>query len=52
MRCDGHPHPHRGQPLLKGRRVVCLGIRDNYSFMQSDLMDLPQTKVGRHLQSI
>jgi predicted protein tyrosine phosphatase len=42
----------RFQLLLKGKRVVCLGIPDNYSFMQSELVDLLKTKVGRHLPGV
>lgn len=36
---------------LKGKRVVCLGIPDNYSFMQPALVALLRAKVGRHLSA-
>lgn len=31
---------------LKGKRVVVLGIRDEYDFMQPELIGLPLRKVG------
>jgi predicted protein tyrosine phosphatase len=39
----------RFQPQLAGRRVVCLGIPDNYRFMQPELVKLLHTKVTPHL---
>jgi predicted protein tyrosine phosphatase len=30
---------------LRGKRVVCLGIRDDYQFMQPELVDLLEEKV-------
>lgn len=35
--------------LLKGRRVVCLGIPDDYQYMQPELVELLQRKVGGYL---
>lgn len=35
---------------LRGKRVVCLGIPDNYTFMDPALVRLLKQKVGRHLQ--
>jgi predicted protein tyrosine phosphatase len=31
---------------LKGKRVVVLGIRDDYDFMQPELIELPLRKAG------
>lgn len=36
-------------PQLKGRRVICLDIPDDYDFMQPELVALLEKKVGRHL---
>ncbi|WP_068825672.1 low molecular weight protein tyrosine phosphatase family protein [Pseudomonas sp. BMS12] len=36
--------------LLKGRRVVCLGIPDDYQYMQPELVELLQRKVGGYLR--
>ncbi len=41
----------RFQPQLAGRRVVCLGIPDNYQFMQPALVNLLRIKVTPHLPS-
>ena len=35
---------------LRGKRVVCLGIPDDYEFMQPELVDLLKAKVGEHLR--
>ena len=35
---------------LRGKRVVCLGIPDDYQFMQPELVDLLEVKVGRYLR--
>jgi predicted protein tyrosine phosphatase len=32
---------------LRGKRVVCLGIRDDYEFMQPELIDLLEAKFGK-----
>jgi predicted protein tyrosine phosphatase len=39
----------RFQPHLAGKRVVCLGIPDNYQFMQPALVNLLRIKVTPHL---
>ncbi|RYG91653.1 MAG: phosphotyrosine protein phosphatase [Alphaproteobacteria bacterium] len=36
----------RFQGELKGKRVVCLDIPDNYEFMQPELVELLEKKVG------
>lgn len=36
-------------PFLKNKRVVCLGIADNYDFMDPDLVQLLKAKVPRFL---
>ncbi len=36
--------------LLKGRRVICLGIPDDYQYMQPELVDLLQRKAGCYLR--
>lgn len=41
----------RFKPYLKGKRVICLEIPDNYDFMDPDLIRLLQDKVPRHLPS-
>lgn len=41
----------RHQPQLRGKRVICLDIPDNYKFMDATLVKLLKTKVGRHLPS-
>jgi predicted protein tyrosine phosphatase len=39
----------RFKPQLAGKRVVCLGIPDNYKFMQPVLVNLLRLKVTPHL---
>jgi predicted protein tyrosine phosphatase len=39
----------RFKPQLAGKRVVCLGIPDNYQFMQPALVKLLRIKVTPHL---
>ena len=36
-------------PHLKGRRVICLDIPDDYDFMQPELVALLEKKVGRRI---
>lgn len=36
--------------LLKGKRLVCLNIPDDYEYMQPELIQLLETKVARHVQ--
>lgn len=35
---------------LKGKRIVCLDIPDDYAFMQPELVALLEKRVGRHLE--
>lgn len=37
------------RPHLRGKRVICLDIPDNYEFMDSRLIELLAKKVGPHL---
>ena len=37
---------------LKSKRVICLDIPDNYRFMDPALVQLLETKVGRHLPAV
>lgn len=39
----------RFQKQLKGKQVICLDIKDNYAFMQPELIEILRTKVRRHL---
>jgi predicted protein tyrosine phosphatase len=39
----------RFKASLAGKRVVCLGIPDNYQYMQPELVNLLRIKVTRHL---
>lgn len=39
----------RYKQYLKGQRVICLDIPDDYSYMDPALVTLLQTKVPRHL---
>ena len=41
----------RFRPQLAGKRVVCLGIPDNYQFMQPALVNLLRMKVTPHLRN-
>ena len=36
--------------LLKGKRLVCLDIPDNYEYMQPELVQLLKTKVPKYLR--
>jgi predicted protein tyrosine phosphatase len=38
------------QAQLRGKRVVCLGIPDDYQFMQPELVDLLEAKVSKHVR--
>lgn len=40
----------RFKPHLKGKRVICLDIADDYAFMQPELVALLETKVGPFLR--
>ncbi len=35
---------------LKGRRVICLGIPDDYDYMQPELIELLERKAGSYLR--
>lgn len=35
---------------LKGKRVICLDIPDDYAFMQPELVALLEKRVGPHLR--
>jgi predicted protein tyrosine phosphatase len=35
---------------LKGKRVVCLDIPDKFEYMQPDLVELLQIKVGKYIK--
>lgn len=37
------------QPHLRGKRIVCLDIPDEYDFMDPELVALLEAKVPRHL---
>lgn len=37
---------------LRGQRVICLDIPDNYRFMEPALIKLLKAKVGRHLAQV
>jgi predicted protein tyrosine phosphatase len=39
----------RFRTSLKGRRVVCLDIPDNYQFMDPELVRILEMKLARHL---
>jgi len=39
----------RYRSVLKGKRVICLNIPDDYAFMDPVLVELLTTKVPRHL---
>ena len=39
----------RFKPQLSGKRVICLGIPDNYRFMEPALVKLLETKVKPYL---
>ncbi|WP_394559222.1 low molecular weight protein tyrosine phosphatase family protein [Aquipseudomonas alcaligenes] len=36
--------------LLKERRVICLGIPDDYQYLQPELVELLQRKAGAYLR--
>lgn len=37
-------------PQLKGKKLVCLDIADNYTFMQPELVALLEKKMASHLR--
>ncbi|PYC27535.1 phosphotyrosine protein phosphatase [Aquipseudomonas alcaligenes] len=40
----------RFAPWLKGKRVICLGIADDYQYMQPELVELLERKAGGYLR--
>ena len=40
----------RFAPWLRGKRVICLDIPDDYDFMQTELVELLRRKVGAYLR--
>ena len=36
--------------LLKGKRLVCLDVPDNYTYMQPELVTLLKSKVSRYIR--
>ena len=41
----------RFQKQLQGKRLICLEIKDKYDFMQPELIEILQAKVGRHIRA-
>jgi predicted protein tyrosine phosphatase len=39
-------------PLLKDKRVIVLGIRDNYACMEPELIEILKRKVSAHLPEL
>jgi len=39
----------RFRAALRGQRVICLDIPDDYEFMQPELVELLKTRMARHL---
>lgn len=40
----------RFRPALRGKRVICLDIPDEFTFMQPELVRLLEVRAGRYLQ--
>lgn len=40
----------RFKSLLAGKKIVCLDIPDNYEYMQAELIQILEQKVGKHLK--
>lgn len=40
----------RFRPQMKGKRVICLDIADDFAFMQPELVELLETKAGPWLK--
>lgn len=38
--------------MLKGKKIICLNIPDEYDFMQPQLIDILKEKVPKHLKSL
>jgi predicted protein tyrosine phosphatase len=41
----------RFKNLLKGKKIICLDIPDEYDFMQPELIEILKEKVTKHLKS-
>jgi predicted protein tyrosine phosphatase len=39
----------RFRSALRGQRIICLDIPDNYAFMDPDLVELLKARMARHL---
>ncbi|GAO53239.1 cellular communication/signal transduction [Novosphingobium sp. MD-1] len=39
----------RFRKALRGQRIICLDIPDDYAFMQPELVELLKTRMARHL---
>lgn len=39
----------RYRSALRGQRIICLDIPDNYAFMDPDLVEILQARMARHL---
>lgn len=39
----------RFRSALHGQRIICLGIPDNFAFMDPELVELLKTRMARHL---
>jgi predicted protein tyrosine phosphatase len=42
----------RFRAVLRGQRVICLDIPDDYAFMDPDLIELLKVRMGRHLPPV
>lgn len=42
----------RFRSALRGQRVICLDIPDDYAFMDPDLVELLKIRMGRHLPPV
>jgi predicted protein tyrosine phosphatase len=42
----------RFRAALRGQRVICLDIPDDYSFMDPDLVELLKIRMGRYLPQV
>ncbi|MBV1931383.1 MAG: hypothetical protein KUG71_06680 [Porticoccaceae bacterium] len=38
------------KPLIRGQRISCLGIPDNYEYMDKDLIRILETKVPQFIE--
>jgi len=42
----------RFRMALRGQRIICLDIPDDYAFMQPELVELLKARMARHLPSV